>query len=413
MTELLAGRRALLVSTHYAPEHAGIAPYSTRIAEHLAACGAQVEVLAAMPHYPAWRVHDDYRGRWRMTEGRGGVRVHRRRTFVPSRQTALRRGLYELSFLAHGSLGPPAPRPDLVISQMPTLAGGLIGGRLARRHGVPHAVVVQDLMGAAAEQSGIRGGGRVASLVAGMEARILRSATLVGVVHESFMDRVIATGVPAARVRVVPNWTHVTPPTGDRGAVRARLGWRQEDFVVLHSGNMGLKQGLEVLVDAARIAVRDTPRMRVVIMGDGSQKEHLARRAADLPNLDLLPPAADADFPDVLAAADVLLVTQRSSVRDMSLPSKLTSYFASGRPVIASVAADGGTAQEVRRSGAGVVVRAEDPEALHRAVGELIRDPARAKALGALGPAYVQERLSPQAGLGRITSMLSEALALQ
>jgi glycosyltransferase involved in cell wall biosynthesis len=412
MSELLAGRRVLLVSTNYAPEHAGIAPYSTRTAEHLAACGAHVDVLAAMPYYPAWRVHDDYRGRWRMVENRGGVRVHRRRSFVPSRQTVLLRGLHEVSFLAHGSLGPPAVRPDLVVSQMPTLAGGVVGSRLARRHGVPHAVVVQDLMGAAAEQSGIRGGGHVASFVAGIEARILRSAALIGVVHESFMDRVTATGVPATRLRVVPNWTHVTPPTGDRRAARARLGWGEQEFVVLHSGNMGLKQGLEVLVDTARIGARDTARMRVVIMGDGSQRTHLGRLAADLPNVDLLPPAADADFPDVLAAADVLAVTQRASVRDMSLPSKLTSYFASGRPVVASVATHGGTAQEVRRSGAGIVVRPEDPEALYRAVGELFRDPDRSAALGARGPAYVQERLSPQAGLGRITAMLSEALTL-
>ncbi|MFI6011632.1 glycosyltransferase [Streptomyces sp. NPDC051243] len=400
-----------MISANYAPEHAGIAPYSTRTAEHLAACGAEVEVLAGMPHYPAWRVHEDYRGRWRMVETRAGVRVHRRRHFVPSRQTALLRALYEVSFLAHASLAPPAGRPDLVISQMPALAGAFAGGRIARRHGVPHVVVVQDLMGAAAAQSGIRGGDHVASLVAGVEAKVLRTASLIGVVHESFVEPVTARGVPAPRVRVVPNWTHVAAPTADRRAVRARLGWSEEEFVVLHSGNMGLKQGLEVLVDTARVAARATPRMRVVLMGDGSRRADLQRLATDLPNVDLLPPAADSDFPDVLAAADVLAVTQRASVVDMSLPSKLTSYFASGRPVVASVAPHGGTAQEVRRAGAGLVVRPEDPEALHDAVAELIRDPERSAALGARGPAYVRERLSPQAGLARITAMVSEALA--
>ncbi|MDQ0992471.1 glycosyltransferase [Streptomyces sp. V3I7] len=411
MTDMFAGRRVLLVSTNYAPEHAGIAPYSTLTAEHLAACGAEVDVLAGMPHYPGWRVHDDYRGRWRMVERRKGVRVHRRRSFVPTRQTALLRAAYEAGFLAHGSIRPPAARPDLVLSQIPTLAGGVIAGRIARRHRVPHVVVVQDLMGAAAAQSGIRGGGHVASLVAGVESRILRTAALVGVVHETFVGRVTAMGVPGPRVRVVPNWTHVTPPTGDRRAVRARLGWDEGQFVLLHSGNMGLKQGLEVLVETARLAARATSRLRIVLMGDGSCRTHLERLAAGLPNFGFLPPASDADFPDVLAAADALAVTQRASVLDMSLPSKLTSYFASGRPVVASVAPQGGTAEEVRRSGAGVVVRAEDPEALHGAVAELMRDPARSDALGAHGPTYVSERLSPQAGLGRITAMLAEALS--
>ncbi|GAA4891834.1 glycosyltransferase family 4 protein [Streptomyces coeruleoprunus] len=410
MPDFFAGRRVLLVTTNYAPEHAGIAPYSTQTAEHLAARGAEVDVLAGMPHYPGWRVHDDYRGRWRMVEDRSGVRVHRRRGFVPARQTALLRAAYEISFLAHGSVRPPSGRPHLVLSQMPTLAGGVLGARAARRHGVPHVVVVQDLMGAAAAQSGISGGGRVASLVAGAEAGVLRRAALIGVVHESFVDRVAAMGVPEARVRVVPNWTHVPPPAGDRRAVRARLGWRDDEFVVLHSGNMGFKQGLDVLVDTARIAARETPGLRVVLMGDGSRREHVERLAAGLANVDLLPPAPDTDFPDVLAAADVLAVTQRASVLDMSLPSKLTSYFASGRPVVASVAPEGGTAQEVLRSGAGVVVRAEDPEALHGALGELLRDPGGAAALGRRGPAYVRERLSPEAGLGRITAMLSEAL---
>ncbi|MFG2355932.1 glycosyltransferase [Streptomyces sp. NPDC048521] len=411
MSELLEGRRVLLVSTNYAPEHTGIGPYSTGIAEHLAACGAEVDVLAGMPHYPAWRVHDDYRGRWRMVEHRGGVRIHRRRGYVPSQQTAVRRAAYELSLLAHGSVRPPAGRPDLVLSQMPSLAGGVIGNRAARRHGVPHVVVVQDLMGAAAAQSGITGGGRVASLATGTEARILRSAALVGVVHESFLDRVTTAGVPTARVRIVPNWTHAGAPTGDRRTVRARLGWGHEECVVLHAGNMGLKQGLDVLIDTARLAARRTPRIRVVLMGDGSRRAHLASLAADLPNVDLLPPAADADFTDVLAAADVLAVTQRASVLDMSLPCKLTSYFTSGRPVVASVTTTGGTADEVRRSGAGVVVPPEDPEALYGAVRALVQDPGRAAALGARGPAYVRERLSPRAGLGRITALLSEALA--
>ncbi|MEU9480430.1 glycosyltransferase [Streptomyces sp. NPDC048191] len=411
MSEILVGRRVLLVSVNYAPETTGIAPYSTGIAEHLTACGAEVDVLAGMPHYPGWRVYDDYRGQWRTVEHRGGVRVHRRRGYVPSRQTALRRAAYEACFVAHGSVGPPAGRPDLVLTQMPALASGVIGGRTARRHGAPHVVVVQDLMGAAAAQSGIRGGGRVASLAAGVEARILNSAALVGVVHESFVDRVTAAGVPRSRVRVVPNWTHVRPPSGDRRTVRARLGWQDEEYVVLHSGNMGLKQGLEVLLDTARLSGRDSPRIRVVLMGDGNRRSHLARLAQELPNVDLLPPVSEAAFPDVLAAADVLAVTQRASVLDMSLPSKLTSYFMSGRPVVASVATTGGTANEVRRSGAGVVVRPEDPEALYGAVKALIRDPARSATLGARGPAYVRARLSAQAGLGRISAMLSEALA--
>ncbi|MGK5499519.1 glycosyltransferase [Streptomyces sp. URMC 125] len=410
MQDFLAGRRALVVSTNYAPEHAGIGPYSTQIAEHLAASGADTHVLAGMPHYPAWRVHEAYRGRWRMTEVCEGVTIHRRRHTVPARQTALRRGLFEASVLAHGIAAPPRVRPDVVLSQMPSLAGGVLGARAARRAGVPHVVVVQDLMGAAAGQSGMSGGGRVASLAGGVEGRVLRSASVVGVVHESFTDRVAAMGVPRERVRVVPNWTHVRAPGGDRARTRARLGWPEDAVVVLHSGNMGLKQGLDVLVGAARLAGRDGG-VRVVLMGDGHQRERLLELGEGVEALSFLPPAGAEEFPEVLAAADVLAVTQKASVLDMSLPSKLTSYFTAGRPVVASVAAGSGTAQEVERSGAGVVVPPEDAAALLEAVRSLAADPARCAELGARGREYVERRLSRRAGLERITALLREALA--
>ncbi|MFI8853392.1 glycosyltransferase family 4 protein [Streptomyces sp. NPDC053499] len=432
------GRRVLLVSTNYAPEQAGIGPYAAQLAEHWAAQPDwDVHVLAGMPHYPAWRTDPDYRGVWRATELREGVRVHRRRHTVPPRQTAGRRALYEASILAHGLLAPPrlGGRPHAVVAQLPSLAGALLGARMARGAGVPFIPVVQDLMGAAAAQSGIRGGDRAAAPARCVERRVLAAATLVGVIHESFTDRVAALGVPRSRIRTVPNWTHIADPSRPRAETRARLGWREDETVVLHSGNMGLKQGLEVLIETARLldgrrgSTADgageageqgtrapggaaPKRLRVVLMGDGNQRPHLARLAAPLPGVELLPPAADADFPDVLAAADVLAVTQRASVLDMSVPSKLTSYFAAGRPVVASVAAGGGTAGEVRRSGAGVLVPPEDPAALAAALRDLAADPARAAALGAAGRAYATGHLGRTAALERLTALLEEALTL-
>ncbi|MFD7510121.1 glycosyltransferase family 4 protein, partial [Streptomyces sp. NPDC059853] len=298
-------------------------------------------------------------------------------------------------------------RPDAVLAQVPSLAGGLLAARLARRHRAPFLPIVQDLMGAAAAQSGIRGGGRAASAASAVERRVLRAATLVGIIHESFRPRVAALGVPGDRIRLVPNWSHVGGPATPRAAVRARLGWPQTQTVLLHSGNMGLKQGLDVLIGAAR----EAPEIRVVLMGEGSQRERLRALAAGLPNVEFLPPAPDADFPDILAAADALVVTQRATVLDMSVPSKLTSYFTAGRPVIASVAAGGGTAQEVRASDAGWLVPPEHPAALAAAARELAADPAAADAIGARGADYARTRLGRVAGLARIDALLDEALA--
>lgn len=408
-TEVRPHRRLLLISTNYAPEQAGIGPYAAQIAEHWAQRPEfEVHVLAGMPHYPAWRTDPAYRGVWRTVERRAGVHVHRRRHSVPPRQTAARRALYEASIMAHGLMAPPRTGgpPDVVLAQLPSLAGGVLAARTARRYEVPFVPVVQDLMGAAAAQSGIRGGDRAASAASAVERRVLRQATLVGVIHDSFAECVAAMGVPRERIRVVPNWSHVARPSGDRARTRARLGWTAESTVVVHSGNMGLKQGLEVLIEAAR----REPRIRVVLMGDGNQRQRLREFAAGLPNVDFLPPAQEADFTDVLAAADVLAVTQRASVQDMSVPSKLTSYFTTGRPVVGSVADSGGTAGELRRSGAAVLVPPEDPKALAEAVTALAADPGAADRLGARGPRYVEAHLSREAGLARMTSLLDEAL---
>ncbi|WP_406865524.1 glycosyltransferase family 4 protein [Streptomyces sp. HUAS MG47] len=397
-----------MVSTNYAPEHAGIGPYATQIAEHWADLGHETHVLAGMPHYPSWSLDPAYAGVWRRTEERAGVLVHRRRHTVPPRQTALKRAAFEASVLAHGLVAPPAmARPDAVLAQMPSLAGGIIGARLAARWRVPYVPVVQDLMGAAAAQSGISGGDRAAALAAKAETYALRRATLVGVIHQTFVDKVAAMGVDRDRIRLVPNWSHVSGPSTPREKTRARLGWGEET-VVLHSGNMGLKQGLEVLVEAAR---RD-PGVRIVLLGDGNQRAHLEELGAGIPNLDFLEPVGDDEFPDVLAAADVLAVTQRASVLDMSVPSKLTSYFAAARPVVASVAAEGGTAHEVLRSGAGVLVAPEDPGALLAEVRRLGGDPDTADALGAQGPRHVEAHLTRAAGLARIDALIDEAMGV-
>lgn len=402
-------RRVLLVSTNYAPEHTGIGPYATQVAEHWAAQGHETHVLAGMPHYPSWTVDEDYQGAWRRTEQRGGVTVHRRRHTVPARQTAVRRAMFEASVLTHKLVAPPRiERPDAVVAQLPSLAGGVTGARLASRWGAPYVPVVQDLMGAAAEQSGIEGGDKAAAAAARVEGYALRRATLVGVIHETFVERVTSLGVAPERIRIVPNWSHVAAPSAPREETRARLGWAPGDTVVLHAGNMGLKQGLEVLVETARLG-RD---VRVVLMGDGNQRETLGELARGVPNLEFLPPVDSDQFPDVMAAADVLAVTQRASVLDMSVPSKLTSYFAAGRPVVASVADGGGTAGEVRRSGAGVLVPPEDPAALLAAVRNLASDPVAAERLGAAGPRHVEAHLGRAAGLARYDALLDEALSM-
>lgn len=396
----LRDTRLVVVSIYYTPEDTGIAPYATAMAEHYASQGAHVTALVGMPHYPGWTVDPEFRRRLRHHSTVKGVDVRRFRIFVPRSQTAARRALYEATFLAQARACGRLGHVDAAIGIIPNLSGGLVAASIARSHGCPLGIVVQDLAGAAAAQSGIPGGSRVARLTSSIEGWVMRQADDVAVVSDGFRPFLRAQGVDDDRVTAMPNWCRMARSKRDPAAVRADLGWEPGTTIVLHAGNMGLKQGLEHVIDAARSSGAGAS-VRFVFMGDGSQRRTLERRAEGLQNVTFIPARYGDAFADSLSAADVLLINERGSVLDMSLPSKLTSYFAAGRPVLAAVASGGVTAREVTRSGGGLVIDAEEPAALLAGVTRLVDDPDLVRRLADAGRRYASEHLSETAALGR------------
>jgi colanic acid biosynthesis glycosyl transferase WcaI len=405
--------RILITSLNYAPEETGIAPYSTGLAEHLASRGYRVTVLAGMPHYPAWRVAPEYAGQKQVTEVRNGVEVRRRSHYVPPKQSAIKRGLYELTSLRMALDAARIERPDAILGVVPSLSGGIVARAAAARFRVPYGLIFQDLVGQGAEQSGVAGGGRVTGIVRAAEGWAARGASAVGVIAEGFRPYIESLGVDAARIRRVRNWTHVEEATRDRASMRAELDWPERSIVCLHAGNMGYKQGLENVIETARIAQASNSPMLFVLMGDGNQRETLARlaRRHALTNLRFLP-LQDADaFPNILAAADILLINQRGSVNDMSLPSKLTSYFAAGRPVVAAAAAHSETAREIANSSGGLVVAPDDPAALLDALARVAADPGLRVHMAGSARKWVASTLSEGAALHGYEQLLASVLA--
>ena len=407
-----SARRLLLVGINYAPEETGIAPYTTDLAEHLSDSGWSVRVLTGIPHYPHWRVPAKYRGTLRTRETPNGVDVHRFRHYVPSHQTALRRATYELTFLANATMA-REPRPDCVVGVIPSLGGGVIAAERAQRHRVPFALVIQDLMGPAAAQSGIPGGGIAARPAQALERWVTTRAAGVAVVAESFRPYLQRLGVAPERIIHVGNWSHVSPPTGPRQYWRQVLGWSADQHIVLHAGNMGYKQGLDNVVEAARLAAATGSRNRFVLMGDGSDRARLQAAGSGLPTLQFLDPQPHDAFMDVLAAADVLLLNEQSTVVDMSLPSKITSYFLAGRPVVAAVRDDGSTAAELRRSGAALVVPPRNPPALLAALATLAEDSGLRDELRTRGVAHAQANFDKATQLQRAERFIARLCQAQ
>jgi colanic acid biosynthesis glycosyl transferase WcaI len=399
--------RLLIAGVNYAPEETGIAPYTTGLAEHLVQRNHQVTVITGVPSYPQWRVDPEYRRVLRTQELCGGVDVRRVRNYVPRRQSTLRRGLYEVSFLFGGMSILGLPKPDAVLGVVPSLSGGLLARLAAKRLGCPYGLIFQDLTGPAASQTGVATS-RAAGLIRDAEAWIARGATALAIIADGFRPYLESLGVAPERIHRVRNWLHVEEPTEDRFTIRRRLDLPVNAVICLHAGNMGYKQGLMNVIECARLAAETDPRLLFVLMGDGNQRQQLVAlaRRHRLRNLRFLSIQPAEQFSSVLAAADILLVNQKASVTNMSLPGKLTSYFASGRPIVAAVSPDSETARELVDTGSGVLVPPDQPGLLLETIRKLEADPDRQEVLGAAGSRYASNALRSDRALAHLEAVV-------
>lgn len=194
-------------------QNRGIGPYTAGRASYLVSRGNSVDVVTGLPSYPEWKVHADFRGTIYRTDVVDGVRVHRRWQYVPARQSASRRMFYEASFFLTRLSGLLLKRPDVVMGIVPALAGGVLAKVAAARFNLPYCVLFQDLMGAAAAQSGISGGSRIAYVVGLVERWVANGASAIGIIAEGFRPNLERVGVAPHRIHRVRNWSRLKEPS--------------------------------------------------------------------------------------------------------------------------------------------------------------------------------------------------------
>jgi len=240
----VAGVRIVVIGINFAPEPTGIAPYTTGLCRQLTSAGASVHMVTGVPHYPTWSVSRHYRRSLLTSESYGAASVTRARHYVPRSQSAVKRAVFEATFAATGHLAARRLDADVVLAVIPNLGALPVAAALARRNAAPLGVIVQDLIGQAGIQSGVRGGSSAGALAGWLEARWLRAADAVGVISLGFVPRLVAAGLDERCIRYLPNYTHITPDPRGQAASRRALGWPVDGFYVVHTGNMGLKQDL-------------------------------------------------------------------------------------------------------------------------------------------------------------------------
>ncbi|WP_187589869.1 glycosyltransferase family 4 protein [Gordonia sp. OPL2] len=400
------------MALNYSPEPTGIAPYAESLARGLQGAGHEVSVVTTYPHYPQWRVYEGYEG-VTLDQRVSGVRVKRLRTYVPSTPRFTTRIVMEAIFAVRAMMSSEISKADVVIVISPALTSLLAcvaRGRLTRQP-TPIVAWVQDFYGLGIRETGVSNSSRLQRLVSAVESWGLRGSDAVVAIHDSFEAHLVSElAVDRGRVSVVKNWTHVDgcDRAGDAAEYRASQGWVDDDFVVVHAGNMGKKQDLQNVVraaEAAREAGYDD--MKFVFVGDGSERSAIERAAAGAINIEFHDPVPTDEFPALLASADALLLNEAPGLRGMAVPSKLTSYFFAGRPVVAATSEDTPAADEISRSAAGIRVAPGDPEGLVAALRDLHASPRTQRDLGDRGREYFRSELSEGSAIARFETLIS------
>ncbi|WP_144144759.1 glycosyltransferase WbuB [Paraburkholderia sp. BCC1884] len=389
--------KILIYGLNYAPELTGTGKYTAEMAVLLASRGHEVRVVCAPPYYPEWRVAAGHSA-WRyQRETRDGVKLYRAPLWVPSRPNGIKRMLHLSSFAA-SSLPVLAWqffwRPEVVMLIAPTLmcAPATLGlARLARASAWLH---IQDYEVDAAFDLGLLKSSRAARVARWFESTLLRRFDTVSSITRQMSARATSKGVASSKVVCLPNWVDVSTifPLPRASEYRQLLGIPATQKVVLYSGNMGAKQGIETLAEAAaRLATRSD--ITFVFCGSGAARENLLERCAGLMNCIFMPLQPTERLNELLNLADIHVLPQRADAADLVMPSKLTGMLASGRAIVAM--ARRGTALHEAVAPRGVVVQPDNVKALVAAITVLASDAERRLALGKAARNYAERALSP------------------
>jgi colanic acid biosynthesis glycosyl transferase WcaI len=388
-----------VLGINYYPEPIGISVYTAEMCEYLKDAGHKVTVFTGFPYYPQWKIERQYRKKFFMSEGYHGIEIKRSYLYVPHKITTKTRILHEFSFVISSSLNLLfSKRPETIIVISPPLLLGISAFVISKLKKVPFIFHVQDLQPDAAVKLGMVKKGKLTKLLYRIEKYIYKKASLVSVVSAGMRDRIISKGVPQEKVILFPNWvdTDFIKPLPKQNRFRRMYGIDNK-FVVLYAGNIGVKQGLEIIPDVANL-LQGFKDILFLVVGDGARKSALVKRAVDLNlvNVKFLPVQPREFLPEMLSAADISLVIQQAAVTDFMVPSKLLAILASGRPVIVSSHEKSELPKVVEQANCALIVKPEESGQLRDAILELYRDTKKRKSFGNNGREYARKYFSKE-----------------
>ncbi len=375
--------RVVIWGINYAPEPTGIAPYTSELADFLKTRGMDVEVLTGFPYYPNWKKTSGDRGKLYRSDKVNQVTVHRCWQYVPGKLTTLKRILHEMTFGLTSLLRALfLKRADVYVVVSPPLGLGPCAWLVTRLKRSRYLFHVQDLQPDSAAGLGMVRHGPFLRLMYALERFSYRHAAGVSGISPGMVDAFATKGVPAGKTFLLPNWLRAQSSAAIPAAVTAHFRQRHDvpenALLAIYSGNLGRKQGVEVIFDAAEMLndMATARPIRLIVAGDGAARVSLEQRLQQRPlsNLRLLPLLPNDEYQVMLRAADLAVITQMPGTGQVCFPSKLLSVLTAELPAITSADDNSDLARAVAEGGFGVNVPASAAallaEALQKAAAE-------------------------------------------
>lgn len=380
--------RVLIFSINYWPEPTGFASHVTRFAERLVEAGDRVTVVTGFPFAPYWHRYPGYGPAFTRRETIQGVDVLRLSHFVPRKPgSSVRRIMMEATFcmMALANLWRVRGRFDLVlyVGAQPSIA--MLASVVARRRHIPYALWINDLATDAARDVGIVASAPLLRMLSSFEYRAYAGAAGAIVLCDAFRNALLTHGFSEDAIVLVRSPIDILKirPIERTAKFRREHDIAAGAFVVMFAGSMGLKQGMNDVVAAAAGTAFD-PNIIWVLVGDGEARDEVEQRilAGGLVNVRLLPLQPEERMSEMFASADLLLLNQLHSVKNSVMPSKLLTYMAAGKPVVAAVSATSQAAEVLRESSGGCLVEPENSNALAEAVVAMRAQPEQLREMG-------------------------------
>ena len=386
--------KILLISTNYSPELTGTGKYSGEMLDWLVEQNHEVRVVCAPPYYPQWQIGEGYSSWKYKIENSLNKKVYRCPLWVPAKPSGLKRLTHLASFALSSFpivLKQIFWKPDVVICIEPPLFNSFSAIITSKLSGAKSILHIQDFEVDAAFELGIVKFKWLKSFIYGVERFLMNRFDKVSTISEAMLDKLNKKGVDSIKQLFFPNWvdTAFIYPLENPSIYRAELNISLSKTVALYSGNMGEKQGLEIVIQAAKELENEN--VQFIMCGSGSALERLKVLAKDLKNIIWLPLQPLERLNDFLNVADIHLLPQQAGAADLVMPSKLTGMLASGRPIIAT--ADVYTQVEKVVQGCGVVVAPGDNTAFSQSIKTLSEDVELRERLGVKARKYADNNL--------------------